>query len=95
MGLNLGPVGAHGAILEPMGPDLGPEGPNYGLNLGPGWWAQVWAPNLGPNLALGAKTKKMRGEKPCGTPALELEMEPYGASYDQKPCWAGTFDDWY
>ena len=35
----------------------------------------------------GPKTKKMRTEKPCRTPPPEFQMEPYGASYGQKPFW--------
>ena len=36
--------------------------------------------------------QKMRAEKPCRTPASELQTEPYGASYGQKPFWAGPLN---
>ena len=37
------------------------------------------------NLPLGMKIQKMRAEKPYRTPPSELQTEPYGASYGQKP----------
>ena len=36
------------------------------------------------NPSLGLKKQKMRAEKPCRTPALEFQTEPYSASYGQK-----------
>ena len=40
-------------------------------------------------------TPKMRAEKPCRTPASELQTEPYGTSDGQKPFWTEPSKSWY
>ena len=64
----------------------------------PGPKCQPGDPKSDPGLKnrpLGMKKQKMRAEKPCRIQYLELQTEPYCASYDQKPFWRVTSKSWY
>ena len=61
-------------------------GPTSGPNLDPDLGARALAK---PFLKVWAQTrspKKTRADHTVKTPPPELKTEPYGASYDQKPC---------
>ena len=63
-------------------------GPIFGPKKVPGPKCRPGDPKSDPglqNLPLGMKKQKMRAEKPCRTPSSELQTEPYGPSYGQKP----------
>ena len=82
------PLNCHDKIISSQilffrDPFLTPKrSPGQNVDLG------IQNPILGSkNQPLGMKKQKMRAEKPCRTQALELQMEPYSASYGQKPFW--------